>query len=66
MAKEISDEMYNDMAVMFLNYLSICKHFGVTQEQMREFGTGDKIVKEIQNLQTYMLISKARENKTDV
>lgn len=56
-------ELIKDWAVMFLSYVTICRHFGLTESQMREFGAGDKIVETIRNLETFMLISKARDNK---
>lgn len=59
-------ELMKDWAVMFLSFWKICQHFGLDEEGMRKIDAADKILERIRNLETYMLISKAKDNKTEI
>lgn len=52
-----------NVSPMLLNYITICRHFDFTEEEMRQYGAGEKIVNRVKNLETYMLLSKAENDK---
>ena len=59
MALPISEELLRDMSVMVLNYKNVCKHLGLTDEQMRSVNAGDWIIDFIKQIQTQALIEKS-------
>ncbi len=65
MALPVSEELMKDLAVMVLNYTKICKHFGLTDEQMRSINAGDWIIETNKQYTTAFLLNKATPIEKD-
>ncbi len=65
MSLPIGEELLKDMSVMVLNYTRICKHLGLTEEQMRSPNAGDWVIDTIKQYVTAYLLTKSARLNSD-
>ena len=57
--------MDKDYPIVWLNLWTVCQHLGISVEEMKKHGTGEKIVKTLNNLETLVMLKKAEELKNN-